>query len=162
MSGLLTYIIIFAAIGAFIAKASKQTNQSNSGQQNQARTPQVTGQVRRNPQPTRTTNANRSLAGMKDGDVERPTRIENRRKEQQANADRTRIHQEIHQKEVQQKLEEERLQKAMEAGLPHLEFEEHDLMKEVEDLMVCGYPTTLENQRDFISEGVDFLNRFQA
>jgi len=46
--------------------------------------------------------------------------------------------------------------------LPHLEFEERDLMAEVEDLIVCGYPNQLENQRDFIAEGMDFLNRLNA
>lgn len=36
------------------------------------------------------------------------------------------------------------------------------LMKQVSDLMVCGYSGKLEFERDFIAEGVDMLNKIQG
>ncbi|MBP5265933.1 MAG: hypothetical protein J6Z06_03825 [Lachnospiraceae bacterium] len=61
--------------------------------------------------------------------------------------------------EAQQK---EAAMKAMAEAPQRFEFEDSDLMAEVQDLIVCGYPTQLTNQRDFISEGTDFLNRLSS
>ena len=106
---------------------------------------------------------NRSLAGMNDGDVEQPTKIETRRKAQQATADKSRIHQGLHEKEeLEARKKEAAMQQAMAQPPQRFEFEDSDLMAEVQDLIVCGYPTQLKNQRDFISEGTDFLNRLSS
>lgn len=106
---------------------------------------------------------NRSLAGMNDGDVEQPTKIETRRKAQQATADKSRIHQGLHEKEeLEARKKEAAMQQAMAQAPQRFEFEDSDLMAEVQDLIVCGYPTQLKNQRDFISEGTDFLNRLSS
>lgn len=106
---------------------------------------------------------NRSLAGMNDGDVEQPSKIEQRRKQQQATADKSRIHQELHKKEeVEEKQKELARQAEMSKGPQRFEFEDSDLMAEVQDLIVCGYPTELRNQRDFLAEGMDFLNRISS
>lgn len=39
-------------------------------------------------------------------------------------------------------------------------IESGELMKKVEDLMVKGYEVNLPDQRDFLSEGMDMLNRY--
>lgn len=105
---------------------------------------------------------NRSLAGMVDGDVEQPTKIEQRRKQQQATADKSRIHQGIHEKEQLEQRQKELEQQKMSEQPTRFEFEDSDLMAEVQNLIVCGYPTELPHQRDFIAEGTDFLNRLSS
>jgi hypothetical protein len=95
--------------------------------------------------------------------VEQPTKIETRRKAQQATADKSRIHQGLHEKEeLEARKKEAAMQQAMAQPPQRFEFEDSDLMAEVQDLIVCGYPTQLKNQRDFISEGTDFLNRLSS
>ena len=132
--------------------------QQKKTQQRQKTQPRTVGNISGNK-----ANVNRSLAGMNDGDVEQPTKIEQRRKQQQATADKSRIHQELHKKEiVEQKQKEWEEQIKMSQKPTRFEFEDSDLMAEVSDLIVCGYPTELRNQRDFVSEGTDFLNRLSS
>lgn len=50
--------------------------------------------------------------------------------------------------------------KAGEAGVP--DYSSSDMMKEIEDLMIKGPDTSIAFERDFVSEGLDLLNRIQV
>ena len=162
------WIVIIIAIAVLRGEAKKRAQQGNKNQQ---QNPQAVNRSHRTP-PARTprtttslseakAKVNRALAGMTDEDTaSQPTRIEKRRVEQQATADKSRIHQNLHEKE-QQELEA-KMKQAMEHHPERFAFEDTDLMAEVQDLMVCGYPSRKSGQRDFIAEGTDFLNRIST
>lgn len=67
--------------------------------------------------------------------------IQERRISQHENAKKKRIHQNIHRDDEKD-----------------IEVTPSDLMHSIRDLIVCGYPTEIKEQRDFIKEGEDFLN----
>ena len=114
-------------------------------------------------QPRSTANAARTALAQPAYQNNGETKIEQRRKQQQAAADKSRIHQEIHKKElVEEKQKEWAKQVEATKGPARFEFEDSDLMAEVQDLIVCGYPSQLPNQRDFLAEGMDFLNRISS
>lgn len=72
---------------------------------------------------------------------ERAQDIQERRINQHENAKKKRIHQNIHRDDEKE-----------------IEVTPSDLMHNIRDLIVCGYPTEIKEQRDFIKEGEDFLN----
>lgn len=72
---------------------------------------------------------------------ERAQDIQERRISQHENAKKKRIHQNIHKEDEKE-----------------VEITPSDLMHSIRDLIVCGYPTEIKEQRDFIKEGEDFLN----
>lgn len=41
------------------------------------------------------------------------------------------------------------------------ELEQTDYMKQINDLMIMGFTQELPNQRDFVAEGIEMLNRFE-
>ncbi len=49
---------------------------------------------------------------------------------------------------------------AVEEGHIDISFDENALMDEVYDIMVCGYPAKSLDQRDFITEGQELLDRY--
>lgn len=67
--------------------------------------------------------------------------IQERRISQHENAKKKRIHQNIHREDDRE-----------------IDIAPSDLMHNIRDLIVCGYPTEIKEQRDFIKEGEDFLN----
>ncbi|MBR1628123.1 MAG: hypothetical protein IJ679_02505 [Lachnospiraceae bacterium] len=99
---------------------------------------------------------NRALRSMREGDkapAQMP--IETRRRRQQQTADRSRIHQSLHSKEAKS---------AAAASVPQkteaIRFDGNELMDEVFDIMVCGYPGSRSGQRDFLAEGAALLERY--
>ena len=162
------WIVIFVALALIRVQAKKRAdgdkkaNVSAQSANRPRRTPPQ--QVQRTAASIAEAKAkvNRSLAGMNDDDddVPQPTKIEKRRAQQQATADKSRIHQNLHEKE-QQELEA-KMKQAMESRPQRFAFEDTDLMAEVADLMVCGYPTKRSGQRDFIAEGNAFLTRIST
>ena len=160
------WIVIFVALALIRVQAKKhadgdkKANASAQSANRPRRTPPQ--QVQRTAASIAEAKAkvNRSLAGMNDSDAPQPTKIEKRRAQQQATADKSRIHQNLHEKE-QQELEA-KMKQAMESRPQRFAFEDTDLMAEVADLMVCGYPTKKSGQRDFIAEGNAFLTRIST
>lgn len=86
---------------------------------------------------------NSDNAGRTDKTVisDRAQDIQERRISQHENAKKKRIHQNIHREDEKE-----------------TEITPSDLMHNIRDLIVCGYPTEIKEQRDFIKEGEDFLN----
>lgn len=41
------------------------------------------------------------------------------------------------------------------------ELEQTDYMSQIQDLMIMGFTQELPNQRDFVAEGIEMLNRFE-
>ena len=41
------------------------------------------------------------------------------------------------------------------------ELEQTDYMSQIQDLMIMGFAQELPNQRDFVAEGIEMLNRFE-
>lgn len=72
---------------------------------------------------------------------EKAQNIQDRRIAQHENAKKSRIHSNIHRDDDKD-----------------MDIQPADLMHTIRDLIVCGYPTEIKNQRDFTKEGEDFLN----
>ena len=86
--------------------------------------------------------------------VDRQMPIEERRRQQQAVSDRSRIHQSLHKKED--------ATRTAEPAKPSegIHFEGNELMDEVYAIMACGYPSGQSTQRDFLAEGMELIDRY--
>lgn len=95
---------------------------------------------------------------MSQRDEDDLTEIERRRVAQhEASNNKSRIHQNIHKEDNEIFKKARDLQEAShEVGALSGETRSFN-MKHIKELIVCGYPTELKNQRDFVKEGEDFL-----